>query len=197
MDFLHDSTAPSPSGSFDSTACVALAERHVPRMLQVARSILGCEDLAWDAVQDALMCLWHERHAPHDLCGWLVRTTVHKSLHHVRSRARRTRHELLAVGARELDLGSDPAELAARTDLARAILAAIHALPTTFREPFALRELEGLDYAEIAARLGLAPGTVRSRIHRAKALLRTSLADLLHDPALCALCQDDDSHPHG
>ena len=61
----------------------------------------------------------------------------------------------------------------------------------------ALRELEGLDYAEIAARLGLAPGTVRSRIHRAKALLRTSLADLLHDPALCALCQDDGSHPHG
>ena len=55
MDFLHDSTAPSPSVSFDSTACVALAERHVPRMLQVARSILGCEDLAWDAVQDALI----------------------------------------------------------------------------------------------------------------------------------------------
>lgn len=166
-------------------------------MLQVARSILGSEDLAWDAVQDALMCLWHERHAPHDLCGWLVRTTVHKSLHHVRTRARRTRHELLAAGAREFDLGADPAELAARTDLARTILAAIERLPRSFREPFALRELDGLDYAEIATQLGLAPGTVRSRIHRAKASLRASLADLLHDPALCALCRDDAAHPHG
>lgn len=197
MDFLHDSTSQAPSVSLDSSASVALAGCHVPRMLAVARSILGCEHLAWDAVQEALMCLWHERHAPHDLCGWLVRTTVHKSLHQVRSRSRRVRHELLAAGAHELDFGSDPAELAARTDLARTILAAIEQLPRSFREPFALRELDGLDYAEIAAHLALAPGTVRSRIHRAKALLRTSLAELLHDPALCALCQDDPAHPRG
>lgn len=197
MDLPHDSTSSVPSASFDSTACVALAERHVPRMLQVARSILGCEHLAWDAVQDALMCLWHERHAPHDLCGWLVRTTVHKSLHHVRTRARRSRHELLAAGERDFDPAVDPAVLVARTDLARTILAAIERLPRSFREPFALRELEGLDYAEIAEQLGLAPGTVRSRIHRAKALLRASLADLVHDPALCALCQDEPAHAHG
>lgn len=172
----------SPSGALDA------AESHVPRMLRVARSILGCEDLAWDAVQDTLMCLWHEREAPHDLRGWLVRTTVHRSLHHARCRERRRRHEDLAWRERAGECEPDPLVGVMSAELARLIRAEIAALPSPFREPFALRELSGLDYSEIAERLALAPGTVRSRLHRAKALLRGRLATLVHDPRRCGHC---------
>jgi hypothetical protein len=40
----------------------------------------------------------------------------------------------------------------------------------------------------------LPPGTVRSRIHRAKGLLRSALAELLHDPAVCRLCRVGQTH---
>ncbi len=45
-----------------------------------------------------------------------------------------------------------------------------------FRAPLVLCDVVGLDYAEIAAALDIPPGTVRSRIHRARALLRRSLS---------------------
>lgn len=164
------------------------ANSHVPRLVRVARSILGCEDLAWDAVQDALMCLWHEREAPPDLGGWLVRTTVNRSLHHARCRERRRRHEDLAWRDRAGEHEPDPLQGLMSAELARLIQAEIAALPGAFGEPFALRELSGLEYSEIAERLELAPGTVRSRIHRAKALLRGRLATLVHDPRRCGHC---------
>jgi RNA polymerase sigma-70 factor (ECF subfamily) len=194
MDSIHEYEFRKSTSDVLTENSVVLAERHVPRLLSVARSILGCEHLAWDAVQDALVCLWHEPCAPADLCGWLVRTTVHRSLHHARSRARRTRHEDLAWRDRLALAAEDVAQVVAAADLEQRILAAIDALPASFREPFRLRELDGLDYAEIAAKLSLPPGTVRSRIHRAKGLLRSSLAELLHDPAVCRLCRDGLEH---
>lgn len=172
----------------DGSASVARAKVHVPRMLSVARSILGSEDLAWDAVQEALMCLWHEREAPHDLCGWLVRTTLHRSLHQTRSLQRRRHHEHGARRASACESAPDPSLGVAEEDLARAIAQAIAALPAGFGLAFRLREVEGCDYAEIAQRLDLPVGTVRSRIHRAKALLRERLAELVHDAELCSLC---------
>jgi RNA polymerase sigma-70 factor (ECF subfamily) len=58
------------------------------------------------------------------------------------------------------------------TDL---VAAAIHELPATFRAPLVLREIDGWSYAEIARALGCRVGTVKSRIHRAKAQLRQAL----------------------
>ena len=88
--------APDAGVSVHRCAAVArvdLAQPHVPRLVHVARRILGSDDLAWDAVQESLILLWHEQHAPGDLVGWLVRTVVHRSLHHARSRRRRRAHE--------------------------------------------------------------------------------------------------------
>ena len=191
MDTLTTLESPVALELPTSEGALGAANSHVPRLLRVARSILGCEDLAWDAVQDALMCLWHEREAPPDLGGWLVRTTVHRSLHHARCRERRRRHEDLAWRDRAGECEPDPLQGVISTELARLIRREIAALPSPFREPFALRELSGLDYSEIAERLELAPGTVRSRIHRAKALLRGRLATLVHDPDHCGHCLAD------
>jgi len=154
-----------------------LVRPHLPALHASARGIVHSDDLAWDAVQETLVCLWREPAAPYDLRGWLVRTVVHKSLHVARARRRRHRHERAA--------GIDPdapcplCDPSARVEQAEALLeldAALAALAPGLRSVFLLRQREGLEYAEIAARLALPLGTVRSRLRRA----RTQLAAALH-----------------
>jgi RNA polymerase sigma-70 factor, ECF subfamily len=57
------------------------------------------------------------------------------------------------------------------------LVAALHALPEHYREAVLLSDVEGLSYAEIAQRMGCRPGTVMSRLHRGRRLLRRALAD--------------------
>src|SRR3954454_19720694 len=65
-------------------------------LIALARRILRSDDLARDAVQEALLSLWLEAEVPPNPRAWLVRAVVHRSLHLMRSRARRRRHEGLA-----------------------------------------------------------------------------------------------------
>ncbi|MFA6619276.1 MAG: sigma-70 family RNA polymerase sigma factor [Candidatus Neomarinimicrobiota bacterium] len=62
-----------------------------------------------------------------------------------------------------------------RRELAASIEEAVNELPEHYREPFLLREKQGLSYEEIAEVLGIRIGTVKSRINRARASLRESL----------------------
>jgi RNA polymerase sigma factor (sigma-70 family) len=57
-----------------------------------------------------------------------------------------------------------------------ALRAAILSLPVNYREVIVLCDLEGIDYGNAAAQLGCAVGTVRSRLHRARAILQAKLA---------------------
>jgi RNA polymerase sigma factor (sigma-70 family) len=166
------------------------ARAHLPRMLLVARRILGSEDLAWDAVQESLILLWHEAHAPHDLVGWLVRTVVHRSLHQARSLRRRRRHEERG-GERTQEHDDDPSRAAQLAELAQCVERALGQLPEPFQSTLRLRDVDGLEYEHIAQRLALPIGTVRSRLHRARALLRPLLAELVHESAGCWICELD------
>lgn len=64
--------------------------------------------------------------------------------------------------------------------IGRAVQQAIADLPDAFRAAFLLREVHGLDYGEIAATLGIDVGTVKSRMSRARARLRSALAEVEH-----------------
>ncbi|MBS0448322.1 MAG: sigma-70 family RNA polymerase sigma factor [Proteobacteria bacterium] len=72
--------------------------------------------------------------------------------------------------------GADPSVLADGRQLGTLVDAAIRALAPPFREVVVLREIEGLDYAEIAQVAGIPIGTVMSRLSRARAHLRGALA---------------------
>lgn len=150
----------------------------MPRALRAARKILGCEHLAEDAVQEALVSLCQERQAPADLGGWLVRTVIHRSLHQRRTLLRRHRHEL-AAGQRRDDVCCDNPLHHARVaeDEAR-LREAIAALPEDQRRVVELRLDQGLDYEAIARVIERPVGTVRSRLHRARSSLAEAIAEL-------------------
>src|SRR5947209_2763304 len=58
------------------------------RLVGVARGILGCEDLAWDAVQTSLVTLWRQEAFPRNPHGWLQQAVRNRSLHLLRTRSR-------------------------------------------------------------------------------------------------------------
>lgn len=146
----------------------------------VARRIVGSDDLASDAVQEALLSLWSADSEPVELRAWLVRTVVHKSLHLVRSSSRRGRHESEAYAGRSESCPlCDPAVVLEQAECDQRIAAALKALSADLRAPFVLRQLHGLDYETIARRLNVPVGTVRSRLHRAREFLWNRLSDEL------------------
>lgn len=73
----------------------------------------------------------------------------------------------------------DPAKDAISAETARAVMAAIEELDDDFRLVVILRDVEGMDYAEVAEVTGAASGTVKSRLHRARLILREKLAHLV------------------
>ncbi|MCO5166241.1 MAG: RNA polymerase sigma factor [Planctomycetes bacterium] len=149
------------------------------RTLAVAERILGSWDLAWDAVQEALVRLWQEPETPPDAEGWLYQAVVHRALHARRTRQRRARYEEVA-GARRAGVAEDPRLRLEVEDQARRVEVAIDQLPGEFREALRLRELEGLDYHAIARALDVPVGTVRSRIHRGRERLQAELGLMEH-----------------
>jgi RNA polymerase sigma-70 factor (ECF subfamily) len=143
-------------------------------MLRAAGRVLGCAHLAADAVQDTLVLLW-QTEVPHgELRGWLVRAVVHRSLHLRRTLLRRQRHEV-AAGCCEVAC-ANPLHHAYAQELGEHVQAALAELPAPQRRAFLLRERDGLDYEDIARALAVPLGTVRSRLHRARAALQDRLA---------------------
>ncbi len=147
-----------------------VAEPVVARARAVARRLCGCDHLADDVVQEALVALWKLAEPPADAAAWLVRAAVLRSRQLHRSARRRTRHENGAACL--LHRGCDnPLHHAIAHELGARLDDALHALPQEQRAALQLYVDTGLDYAGIADELGLPVGTVRSRLHRARAAL--------------------------
>jgi RNA polymerase sigma-70 factor (ECF subfamily) len=151
----------------------------MPRLRRLARRILHSEDLADDAVQEALFSLWKEGRMPQNPEGWLVRAVVHRSLHLQRARRRRRSYEERAGAIRpEFDQQGDASCALEAQEIAQAIAVALGQLPEHLRTVFVLREAEQRDYESIAGVLGVPIGTVRSRLHRAREALKDGLRAL-------------------
>jgi RNA polymerase sigma-70 factor (ECF subfamily) len=100
---------------------------------------------------------------------WLFQTTRHRAIDFLRSRKRE--RELLEEAAREIEHAHTPDE--GITDLNHSSVAeALKALSPVHREVLLLRYQEDMSYAQIAVIAGCSIGTVRSRLHHAKARLR-------------------------
>lgn len=159
-----------------------LVERHQAKVYSLALRLCGNRDDAADMAQEALLKAFLS--LPNFRGGssfgtWLYRITTNVCLDEMRRRSRRPqtlgeREELPAY--QPCDPAPGPELRALQHEERRALEAAIAALPQDFRVPLVLRDVEGLSYEEIARATGLALGTVKSRIHRARLQLRERLA---------------------
>ncbi len=148
---------------------------HLATIHAVARRVLGDDDAASDAVQEALIALWQTGEVPRHLRRWLIRTVVHRSLHARRSRLRRAYWEDRG-GAEVLPCAlCDPERELEIRDLLDCLDNALEALSPDHRAILVLRDIEGLEYREISDLLSVPVGTVRSRLNRARARVRASV----------------------
>jgi RNA polymerase sigma-70 factor (ECF subfamily) len=147
---------------------------HVKRLYGTAYRMTRNAADAEDLVQETLFRAFRgfESFRP----GTNIRAWLYTILHRVRTDA------LRRAGRRPQteELVSDgPAVPASQESLVwggEAVERALGSVPEVFREAVLLRDVEELSYAEIAAALQVPPGTVMSRIHRGRALLRSALA---------------------
>jgi RNA polymerase sigma-70 factor, ECF subfamily len=169
----------------DADALDRLLRSHYDRIYGVCRRMTGNDTDAADAAQEALIAV--VRGLPgfdnrSRLSTWVYRIAVNSSLDELRRRSRRP--ELGQDGSFEWAGGNvasgGPEEIAGRLDVDAALLR----LPVEFRAPVVLRDLCGLDYAEIAEVLELPAGTVRSRISRGRAALVPFLGGNQPDPSI-------------
>jgi RNA polymerase sigma factor (sigma-70 family) len=156
-----------------------LVRDHSVRVYRLAYRLTGNPHDAEDLTQDVFVRVFRSLHRfqPGTFEGWLHRITTNLFLDTAR-RKQKIRFDGLAEGSAER-LPSplpSPSEHLDNTGLDHDVAAALASLPPEFRAAVVLCDIEGLSYEEIAAVLDVKIGTIRSRIHRGRAQLRSSLA---------------------
>ncbi|GAA4882298.1 RNA polymerase sigma factor SigE [Serinicoccus chungangensis] len=158
-----------------------IVREHSPRVYRLAYRLTGDPHEAEDLTQDVFVRVFRslDSYRPGTFEGWLHRITTNLFLDKMRRRQRIRFDALTEELSARLPLrasGTDPEQVYAMTHLDGDIQQALNALPPQFRAAVVLSDIEGLSYEEVAQTLGIKMGTVRSRIHRGRALLRQSLA---------------------
>ncbi len=152
-----------------------VARDHGRFLYNVAFRLAGNDSDAQDLVQEALLRVRKglERYQPGSLQGWLARIVTNVFLDEVRRRKRRPADAF----PDDPDWVVPPAPAAdeVATGFSDEVQAALASLPDEFRAAVVLCDVGDLPYEEIAASLGVPVGTVRSRIHRGRRLLRDAL----------------------
>lgn len=177
----------------DHAAFEALMRRHNSRLFRVARAILKGDAEAEDALQDAYLDAYRhigDFRGGAQLATWLTRIVINRAL----MRLRRRRRDRIVVpfgerGTAERGIEQDQAEAdvvdeniesppgaVLRGEIRRLLERRIDDLPVAFRTVFVMRDVEDMSVQETADCLSIPAATVRTRLFRARALLRGALA---------------------
>lgn len=160
-------------------AAATLANRYLRATRAVALSIVRDVDAAEDVAQDVFVYAIERiddcRH-PERFAGWLMRIARSRSHNHVRDRKDDRSSPLEAHSIPTAVAGPD--REAERSEIRRRLLAALGEIPDDRGMVVLLHDLEGWTHREIADRLEIPPGTVRSHLHHARKRLRELLSDL-------------------
>jgi RNA polymerase sigma-70 factor (ECF subfamily) len=171
----------------DAGAFEALMRRHNRTLFRTARAVLRDDAEAEDALQEAYLQVYRsigDFRSEAKLSTWLVRVVANEALMRLRKRARRaailplqpgaSEHEINQVAAGEMD--EAPERSAQRAEIRRLLESEIDSLPADYRAVFVLRIVEEMSVEETAGALSIPQATVRSRLFRARSLLREGLA---------------------
>jgi len=197
--------AHSPAlGTLDDVALVQLArqrnadafriimQRNNQRLYRVARSVVQDDSEAEDVVQQAYVNAFGSLgsfRGDSSLPTWLTRITLNEALARLRRQRPMVDLEVLdadsTTGTSQvipfplMSESIDPERAAAQSQIRHLIERAIDDLPESFRVVFVMRDVEDMSIEETADFLGLAPATVKTRLHRARRQLRRALDEEL------------------
>jgi RNA polymerase sigma factor (sigma-70 family) len=160
----------------DEIAFELLVWRHQRMVLGVCRRVLLDAHEAEDAFQAAFLALVRRAEAVcryPSVAGWLHKVAYHIALRARKRAAKRTIGELDDAA---IECRRDPAEAAARREVAAVLDEEISRLPEKYRLPVVLCYLEGKTYQEAGRQLGVPVGTLSARLTRGRSLLHTRLA---------------------
>lgn len=176
----------------DRDAFQELMRRHNTALFRAARSIVRNDADAEDVLQEAYISAYrrlHQFRGDSRLATWLTRIVINQALCRIRTRRRDKVVELHGDRAPDDSVPADPSgsdglhdspeQSAMRAQTRRLIERKIDELPLAFRTTFVLREVEEWTIEETAECLAIPEATVRTRVFRARALLRASLAEEL------------------
>ena len=186
-----DARLVADAGGGDTEAMERLLMRAQETAWRFSMTVCGDAGDAEDAMQEALIKTY--RYAsrirePEAFRPWLYRTVRNACLMGRRKRAGEPsrlqsideilRDSAETAGSRLPHPGKDPEQLAGNAGLQRRLHRALRALPPPYRAVVFLREMEGLSTREVATALGISEDSVKTRLHRARLALQSSLAEV-------------------
>jgi RNA polymerase sigma-70 factor (ECF subfamily) len=189
---LPDGELAALAATGDAAAFRLIMERHNARLYRTARAVLRNDSEAEDAVQEAYVRAFAKLGAfrgESSLATWLTRIALNEALGRIRKR--RPSEELSAVDDETapnrgeviwfpgMPNDADPERAVARREISGLLERAIDALPEAFRVVFMLRAVEDMSVEDTAATLAIPEATVKTRLHRARRLLRETIEEEL------------------
>jgi len=171
----------------DESACADLVNEHQRMVVQLAFNLLGDRDEALDLSQEVFLRVFrtiHRFRGQSSLRTWVYRIAVNQARNRHRFWRRRHRADQVSLDEHVATHGdflsggdARPDRVFEQKELAARLQAALDHLPFDQRTAIVLREIDGLSYEEIAYSLGVAVGTVKSRLTRARQALRVELRE--------------------
>ena len=172
----------------DEDACAQLVSEHQRMVYQLSLNLLNDHNEALDLSQEVFLRVFRTIHTfrgHSSLRTWIYRIVVNQARNRQRWWRRRHRSQQVSLDQHIQDhgdlpepaQGASPDRLFGQKQLAERIRTALDRLPFDQKTALVLRELDGLSYEEIGYSLGIAVGTVKSRLARARESLRGELRD--------------------
>lgn len=172
----------------EEEACAELVTEHQRMVFNLAVHLLGDREEALDLSQDVFLNVFRQlgRFRGHSaLRTWIYRIVINQARNRQRWWKRRHRSEQVSLDEHLEHHGelpstsheSAPDQVLGQKQLARRLGTALNRLPFEQRTAIVLREVDGMSYEEIAFSLGVAVGTVKSRLTRARESLRARLRE--------------------
>jgi RNA polymerase sigma-70 factor, ECF subfamily len=172
----------------DEDACAELVSEHQRMVYQLSLNLLGDHNEALDLSQEVFLRVFRTIHGfrgQSALRTWIYRIVVNQARNRQRWWRRRHRGQQVSLDDHLRDHGElaerndngSPDRVLGQKELAERIRAALESLPFEQRTALVLREIDGLSYEEIGYSIGVAVGTVKSRLARAREALRGQLRD--------------------
>lgn len=173
----------------DEDACAELVNEHQRMVYQLSLNLLGDHNEALDLSQEVFLRVFRTIHSfrgASQLRTWIYRIVVNQARNRQRWWRRRHRAQQVSLDEHIQDHGDlpehgnngSPDRALGQKLLAERIRVALEGLPFDQRTALVLREVDGLSYEEIGYSLGIAVGTVKSRLARAREALRAQLRNV-------------------